>query len=452
MQQTIESVVDGVLKAMNAYGLTESTIHQYYRGFCKPIMKYLHEKGNGNHSNELLEIYLSEANIHLQANQIKQHHYLTISRTIRYLNSYANSGEVDFTMFVNTRKYCPTNEHLQLISLILDETELQEGFKYRIHCCIRHFFCFIEDHELEINQLQDEDLRGFISEVSDTNKGSRDYIMYAVNLIAKYLQRNNLANVITDYHCFMPKSNPVRLIAPYSQNDINMMLQAINPKSITAKRDRSIILLTFNTALRGFDIVKLQLNDIDWKSCEIKIIQSKTKVPLTLPINGTTMNALADYILEERPQCSVQNVFVRGCSPFVALKGTCALDGVVENLCQKAAIAKKPYRSFHSIRRTLATELSIAEVPLTSVSQMLGHRNIDSDKPYLSFNRQQTSLCSIGFEEIPLRKGIYAGMQALCRSSVINVPVNGSLQRLSCLAVPMNFAKIPLRGVFLHEF
>ncbi|MBK5262711.1 MAG: tyrosine-type recombinase/integrase [Peptostreptococcaceae bacterium] len=452
MQQTIETVIDGVLQAMRVYGLSESTIHQYYRGFCKPIMKYLHEKGTGNHSKKLLEIYLSEAKSRLEVNQIKQHHYLTISRTIRYLNSYVNSGEVDFTMLVNTRKYCPTNEHLKIITLILDETELQEGFKYRIHCCIRHFFCFIEEHELEINQLHDEDFRRFISEVSDTNKGSMDYIMYAITLIAKYLQRYNLANVITDYHCFLPKSNPVRLIAPYSQNDINKMLQAINPTSLTAKRDRAIVLLTFNTALRGIDIVKLQLSDVDWRACEIKIIQSKTKVPLTLPINGTTLNALADYLLEERPQCIVQSVFVRGYSPFVALKGTSALDGIVERLCQKAEIVKKPYRSFHSIRRALATELSIAEVPLTSISQILGHRDINSDQPYLSFNRQQTSLCSIGFEEITLKKGIYASMQAYYQSGVMDLSVDGPLQRLSCLVVPMSFAKIPLKGVFLHEF
>ncbi|CCQ95091.1 hypothetical protein CULT_2290006 [[Clostridium] ultunense Esp] len=39
---------------------------------------------------------------------------------------------------------------------------------------------------------------------------------------------------------------------------------------------------------------------------------------------------------------------------------------------------------------------------------MLGHKNIDSDKPYLSFNRNQMSLCAMGFEDIPLKEGVYA--------------------------------------------
>ena len=65
-------------------------------------------------------------------------------------------------------------------------------------------------------------------------------------------------------------------------------------------------------------------------------------------------------------------------------------------------------RAFHSLRRSFATELSVAGVPLETISQLLGHRRIDEDKPYLSYNREQIAFCAMNFDEIPLEGGIYA--------------------------------------------
>ena len=72
------------------------------------------------------------------------------------------------------------------------------------------------------------------------------------------------------------------------------------------------------------------------------------------------------------------------------------------------SIDKIEYRSFHSLRRAFGTELAIAEIPITSISQMLGHRDMSADKAYLSFNNTQTSLCASDFSEVPITKGIYA--------------------------------------------
>ena len=81
---------------------------------------------------------------------------------------------------------------------------------------------------------------------------------------------------------------------------------------------------------------------------------------------------------------------------------------MLDKYCRKASIEKKRFRSFHSLRRAFGTELAIAEVPVTSISQMLGHKDMSSDKAYLSFNRTQTSLCAADFSGVPITKGVYA--------------------------------------------
>ena len=446
MKRRIEDIVEGTIQEMKAYGLSESTVRQYYRGFCKGIIQHCNEYGYGIHAKNLLENYAQNAEKRLKDGLIKQHHYRTIIRTIHYLNSYAETGEVDFKKLGQGKKYVPIKKHLDLIEQILEGIGLSENFKYKLHCCMRHFFCFIEALGIEIAQLTDAAVREFIHEAAETNTGSMEYITYSVNLICRYLNDNRHADLNGDFNYLVPKSNPVRLIAPYTQDEISRMIKAIDPGAVAAKRDKALLLTAFNTGLRGIDIVRLNLTDIDWKKREIRIVQSKTKNPLTLPINGTIMNAIADYILEERPNCDSSKVFIRALSPHTPLKGTSALDGIVENLSLKAGISKKPRRSFHSIRRAFATELSIAEVPLTSVSQMLGHESIDSDRPYLSFNRRQTSVCATGFCEIPLNRGIYAGLKqcefdsgSIARIKVSECP---SLSQL----LPMGFSAVPLRG------
>ena len=62
-----------------------------------------------------------------------------------------------------------------------------------------------------------------------------------------------------------------------------------------------ICLLSFETGLRSVDICNLSLGDVDWKHSVIHIVQSKTQRPLNLSLCSSFGNAMADYLLKERP-------------------------------------------------------------------------------------------------------------------------------------------------------
>ena len=78
--------------------------------------------------------------------------------------------------------------------------------------------------------------------------------------------------------------------------------------------------------------------------------------------------------------------------------------------CKIGGVEKKPRRSFHSVRRTFATQLSLKGIALGEISELLGHRHIRSDKPYLSYDREHISFVAGDFTEIPLANGIYASL------------------------------------------
>lgn len=293
---------------------------------------------------------------------------------------------------------------------ILEENQLVKDAWLEMDRIMRHFFCFLEENSVQVSELSDSTFFQFIQLASSTKKGSMYRVVRAIRLMSEYIKKHQITELKADFSMIQIKSAPVRMIEPYSRDEISKIMGCIDIESPLGIRDRAILHLAFETGLRAVDIIKLKQSDVDWRNAEIHAIQNKTNKPLTLPLNGTVMNAVADYILAARPKCSSNEVFIRSKSPYKPFKTSCALDGVIEKYCALAGVEKKLYRSFHSLRRSFATELSAAGIPLPAISQMLGHKRIDEARSYLSYNRVQTLFCAIGFDGIPVSSGVYAPM------------------------------------------
>jgi len=346
--------------------------------------------------------------IHFVDQRIKQHHFSSMKRSLNYIREFDETDKISFKPNINTRIYVPSRNAHKIIEAALVSTNLKEDFKYKLHIIMRKFFCFIEDKKIITNDISPDTIKEFICIVQERNSGSMEYVIYSLRVLLNYLRSVDVIAFEFNLNYFAPRSTQKRIIAAFSQEEISKILINIDTTTSIGKRNYAIILLACGTGFRGIDIVKLKFSDIYWESGEIRIVQSKTGKPVKLPINGQIRNALADYILSGRPKSNCPNIFVRKNAPFVGLKGTVTLDRVIESACLNAGITKKPYRSFHSLRRSFGTWMANEEVPITTISQMLGHADIDSSKPYLSFNEKQILACAMGFEDVPLKGGIYA--------------------------------------------
>jgi len=98
MSQTIVNVVDGMIQQMQEYEIHESTMNQYYRGFCKPIIRFFNERNGGLYSKSLLVEYQESARQHFEAGQFKQRHFNSIKRCVRLLITFAETGQTDFSL------------------------------------------------------------------------------------------------------------------------------------------------------------------------------------------------------------------------------------------------------------------------------------------------------------------------------------------------------------------
>ena len=404
----IQDAVNAVFSAMRLRGYRENTLEHLMWSVYKPIINYHYDNGAELCSDELLGCICGKQAVRCENGEISRKRYREFVTAVFRIRSYAATGEVDFSIVKDTKQYKPGTEYQEIIDSILNDSGLTGGHQYKLGIIMRCFFCFFENRHDSIREITDKDFLEFIPEAAKTNPNNMNCVMRALRYIAGHLNDRKLAEINIDFSIFRPQSPPSRMIAPFTQNDIAAMVNAAKSHSKTPKRDAAIILLAFNSGLRCADIRNLKLADIDWKKQELRIVQKKTGEPLSVPLQGRTLNAVAEYILEERPKSDNSHVFLRACAPHSEIKSTSPLDYMIDKYCRLASIAKADYRSFHSLRRAFGTELAGAGIPVASISQMLGHRGMSAGKAYLSFNRRQTSLCSADFSEAPITKGIYA--------------------------------------------
>lgn len=184
------------------------------------------------------------------------------------------------------------------------------------------------------------------------------------------------------------------------------VLHSIDTSEAVGKRDYAMLLLAIKTGLRTIDISRLHLSNIHWEQGEVSIIQQKTLHPLTLPLDSTMMNALADYILNGRQQTSSDCVFLREHAPFQGFHDGHAVAHMFRRRLQAAGLKKinGDGKSIHALRRTLGTAMAKADVPITTISQVLGHRSLDSTKRYISLENKHLKRCALTLSGIEISR------------------------------------------------
>ena len=157
-------------------------------------------------------------------------------------------------------------------------------------------------------------------------------------------------------------------------------------------RDAAITLLALVTGLRACDLIALRLNDIDWRTLTIGIIQQKTGNPLTLPLLPVIAGRLAEYVLDERPNSGDGHVFLRSLAPYTRLTEHASIYAVTRRVFKAAGVDRRQVGT-RGLRHHAASKLLRAGTPLPTISAVLGHSNPDSTYVYLSTDTEHMRSC-----------------------------------------------------------
>jgi integrase len=246
----------------------------------------------------------------------------------------------------------------------------------------------------QLTQLRPERIAMIIEGFSSIcNNRSVSTILPVLRSILRFLYDEQILS--TDFSgMVMPafvRKNHISAYIP-AEDDENLA----NALEKETARNRAIILLALKLGLRDIDICSLKFSSIDWNQDCLRIPQKKTDEPLCLPLIPEVGNALMDYILKERPMHDdgYPYVFRRKQAPY--RKITSAYP-VCSRFMERNGIHSVNGKSkgVHVFRYTLVNRLLLAKVPHQVITDTLGHKSRESDKPYLSMEENMLRLCAL---------------------------------------------------------
>ena len=313
----LKPLTDQLMKEVRAYGILEVSLEQY-QIVCNSIVRFAQSLQVDSYSPELMDSYKDNLDTRCSSGEICREYHRFQLRVMRMLSSLAERGIVDFSSTKShPRKYIVSDETNNLVEMILDSYPVSPATKNDLRAPTRHFLWYAEQIGIKPQFIDDTIVMSFlIDEVPASNGGSTGRMLRCVKYATEYLRTHGNYCLQRDYTLLKLKNDHRRIIPGYSEEEISGIAQAADTDSIIGKRDFAIILVAYCTGLRGIDIIGIKLSDIDWHNHKVSVVQSKTHTPIVSELNGVTLNALADYILDWRPKCDIPEVFLTVKAPY----------------------------------------------------------------------------------------------------------------------------------------
>ena len=170
-----------------------------------------------------------------------------------------------------------------------------------------------------------------------------------------------------------------KIQVPFSEIEINEVLDQIDTSSFEGLRDRLIVELFYTTGLRRIELIEIELQNVSLAGKYIKVLGKRQKERITPLLPGVISN-LENY-LEERA------VVLAGKESqylFISQKGLKLYESLVYRIINNyfSKVSSKIKRSPHILRHSFATHLLNQGANLNAVKELLGHTSLAATQVY----------------------------------------------------------------------
>lgn len=230
----------------------------------------------------------------------------------------------------------------------------------------------LKDINKEYFLINTEDLRGFLSKYKENNNVSKTTIDNTRRIISTFFSWLENEDYISKSPCRRIHKVRIGKVVKevYSDETIELIKQ-----STTNKRDLAIIEFLISTGIRVGELVRLNINDIDFENKECVVLgkgnkqrkvyfDAKTKIHLKQYLDSRIddNNALLVSVLKPYNRLEISGVEI-----------------MLRKIGKKIGIDKVHP---HKFRRTLATKAIDKGMPIEQVQHLLGHSKIDTTLEY----------------------------------------------------------------------
>jgi len=402
LSELIERTEDSIRSLKHS----QSTFYQYQLGW-KELSSYFTEHHQVLFSKPLAEQYLLGLKAKWKRGTIKRWRYKLYRLTVLMLIECEETGQV--TWKKHTEDAPP--RLLQPAYILLHRDYLKflkkEGKGYgtiQIYDLVsRQFLEYLEERKIEhLVQVRRNDVSAFIPSIAKQYQpGSMRTVLSALRCFIRFVEGQKFTELRLSQAIPSSSGRKTTVFPTITTEEEQKLLDSVDCTTPAGKRNYAILLLAIRTGLRSIDIISLKLGDIQWRRNTIEIVQAKTGTPLILPLLTDVGNALADYVLNGRPNSQQSYLFLRTQAPYRQLSVRAAY-GLSCKMMKAAHIRQSPgnRKGLHCLRHYVAARLLSEETPLPIISSILGHRNKDSTKVYLSTDLAHLRACALGLTGI----------------------------------------------------
>ncbi len=404
---SLESLVERALEHLTQLGYTQGTV-THYRGWWNVFIRFVRKNcASADFSSEIVEKYLATRGVpsfeagHVNTGQRQ------LRLAMRVLTEFALHGYVPRRRCVNplTPLSDHWREHLDGYERYCTEGR-RKGLRSLRHRLLdlRRFLNFLDSRGIHTpREIDAAALSGFVGVLTHLRPKTLATTATHMRAFMRYLSVRGLACAsLIDQ---VPKIRVVvgdRLPTIWTAEHLESLFAAVDRASPVGKRDYAILLLAARLGIRPGDIRNLRLEQLDWDHACIHLIQSKTEVPLDLPLPDDVAEALIDYLRHSRPHVRDRHVFLRQHAPFEPFGRYNSMYDIITRYRRKAGIKlpKQNRRGLHSLRHTFASRMLEAGVPLDTIAGTLGHISPDTTRLYLRIDVDALRCAALDPEEV----------------------------------------------------
>lgn len=388
----------------------QSTVYQYQRAW-KALAAYFLEHNQALFSRQLAEQYILESKTKLDSGIIRKRRHALNRLTVQMLIEYFEYGCVSWKCHRDPPAYLHQPAYILLHTDYFNclKKEGKGDNTIQIYGLVsRQFLEYLEQRRVkDIAEVGVNEISSFVPFISKKYQPtSMRTVLSALRSFLRFVESQNLTAFFLSRAIPSSSGRKTVVVPTITPEEEQKLLGSADRTTPAGKRNYAMFLLALRTGLRCVDIVNLKLGDVHWKSNTIEIIQAKTGVALILPLLTDVGNAIADYILNGRPESQLPYLFLHTHAPYWKLSGSSACYTVSRKMMEKAGIrqGKDDRKGFHCLRHSLVARLLSEEVPLPIISSILGHRNKDSTKVYLSTDLEHLRACALSLAGIEVTK------------------------------------------------
>ena len=201
----------------------------------------------------------------------------------------------------------------------------------------------------------------------------------AVRGFYKYLLRENVMDENPVANIELAKIW-MRLPDTLSKDEMNLLLEQPEAKTLLGIRDRAMLELMYATGIRVSELISLTVNSINWQVGYLVVVGKGSKERI-VPVGKSAIDYMTQYVNEGRVKLlkgkRTNFFFVNRSGNGLTRQGFWK---IIKKYAKKSGMVKRIYP--HTFRHSFATHILERGGDLRSVQVMLGHSDISTTQIY----------------------------------------------------------------------